>query len=128
MLIATWIITGILAAFNLLAGGGKAATPWPRLQEKMPWTESTGKGLAYLAAGAEIVGAVGAVVPLILAHTVSGWGWAACVSFAAIVGLTLVQVLAIGVHVARKEFTALPVNLVLIALGIVSAILIAATW
>ena len=93
----------------------------------MPWTESTGKGLAYLAAWSEVVGAIGAIVPLILAHTITGWEWAAWVSFAAVIGLTLIQVLAIGVHVARKEFKALPVNLVLIVIGIASAILITAT-
>lgn len=125
MLVATWIITGILAVFNLLAGAGKAFTPWPQLQQKMPWTATTGKTLAYLAAWAEIVGAIGAVVPLLLAHTRDGWGWASWVAFAAVIGLTIIQALAIGVHVARKEFRALPVNIVLIAVGIVSAVLIA---
>lgn len=127
MLILTWIITGLLAAFNLLAGAGKAFTPWPQLQEKMPWTESTGKGIAYLAAWSEVLGAIGAVVPLILAHTLAGWEWAVWVAFAAVVGLTLIQVFAIGVHAARKEFKALPVNVVLILIGIASAILIVAT-
>jgi hypothetical protein len=127
MLIATWIITGIVAAINLLAGGGKASTPWPQLQEKMPWTATTGKGPAYLAAWAEVVGAVGAIVPLIIAHTVSGWEWAGWVSFAAVIGLTVIQVLAIGVHAKRKEFNVLPVNVVLITLGVASAVLIAIT-
>ncbi|MCI2956443.1 DoxX family protein [Agromyces atrinae] len=125
MLIATWIVTGILAAFNLLAGAGKAFTPWKQLSQKMPWTQSTGKGLAYLAAWAEIVGAIGAIVPLILAHTIAEWEWAGAVSFAAVVGLTLIQVLAIGVHVARKEFSGLVVNVVLLLLGVASAVLIA---
>lgn len=127
MLVATWIVTGALAAFNLLAGAGKAFTPWPELQRKMPWTETTGKGLAYLAAWSEIVGAIGAVVPLILAHVVAGWEWAAWVSFAAVIGLTLVQVLAAGLHLKRGEGKAVPVNIVPIVLGIASAILIAAT-
>lgn len=127
MLIVTWIVTGLLAAFNLVAGAGKALTPWPRLQEKMPWTASTGKGLAYLAAWSEVVGAIGAVVPLVLAHAFEGVAWAVWVSFAAVVGLTLIQVLAIGVHAARREFDALPVNGVLIVLGIVAAVLVVAT-
>ncbi len=127
MLITMWITTGILAAFNLLAGAGKAVTPWPQLQEKMPWTATTGKGPAYLAAWSEIVGAVGAILPLILAHALPGWTWAGWVAFAAVIGLTLIQVLAIVLHVTRKEFQALPVNLVLIVLGIASAVLIATT-
>lgn len=127
MLIATWIITGLLAAFNILAGAGKAFTPWEQLQEKMPWTETTGKGPAYLAAWAEIVGGVGAVIPLALAHTTPGWEWAAWVSVAAVIGLTLVQVLALALHLKRGETKALPVNLFLIALGAASAILIVST-
>lgn len=127
MLIVTWIITGLLAAFNLLAGAGKAFTPWPRLQEKMPWTASTGKGVAYLAAWSEVVGAIGAVVPLILAHTIADLSWAVWVSFAAVIGLTVIQVLAIGVNASRREFAAIPVNGVLVVLGVVAAILVAAT-
>jgi len=127
MLITTWIVVGVLAAINLLAGGGKALTPWDRLSAKMPWTESTGRGLAYLAAWSEVVGAVGLIVPLMLAHAVDGWEWAAWVSFAAALGLTLVQILAIGVHAKRKEYGTLPVNVVLIVIGVAAAILIAVT-
>jgi hypothetical protein len=127
MLITTWIITGILAAFNLLAGAGKASLPWPKLQEKMPWTESTGKFPAYLAAWAEIIGALGAILPLVLAHTLIGWGPVLWVSVAAVIGLILIQFLAIAVHLKRGEAKVLPVNVVLIILGIASAILIVAT-
>lgn len=127
MLITAWIVTGLLAAFNLLAGAGKAFTPWPQLQQKMPWTASTGKGAAYLAAWSEIIGAVGAIVPLILTHLLDGWAWAGWVSFAAVIGLTLIQVFAVGVHAARKEYRNLPVNGLLIVIGIASAVLITAT-
>ncbi|PSS42939.1 hypothetical protein C6401_14505 [Arthrobacter woluwensis] len=127
MLVTTWILTGILAAFNLLAGVGKASTPWPQLQEKMPWTATTGKGPAYLAAWAEIVGAIGAILPLALAHLLAGWEWARWVAFAAVIGLTAIQVLAIGLHLKRGERKALPVNIVLLVLGIASATLIALT-
>jgi len=124
MLIAMWTVVGVLAAFNLLAGAGKAFTPWPRLRQRMPWTETTGKGIAYVAAWSEILGAIGAPLFLIIART-DGWGWAAWLGFAAVVGLTVIQLLAVGVHVRRREFRALPVNLVLIVLGIAAAALIA---
>lgn len=127
MLIATWILSSILAAFNLLAGGGKALTPWEHLSKKMPWTETVGKNLSYLAAWAEIIGAIGLIVPNILAHTLQGWQWATWVSVAAAIGLTIVQILAIGVHAARKEYRNLPVNIVATGLGIVTAVLIALT-
>jgi hypothetical protein len=127
MLIATWIVTGILAAINVLAGGGKAFTPWSQLQEKMPWTETTGKGVAYLAAWSEVIGGVGAILPLILAHNLTDWEWAAWVSFAAAIGLAAVQLIAMGVHIKRSEGKAVPINLILAAIAVTSAILIAAS-
>jgi hypothetical protein len=125
MLIATWIVSGVLAALNLLAGAGKAFTPWAALSEKMPWTQTTGKGRAYLAAWAEIVGAIGVIVPNVLAHTIPGWEWARWVSVAAALGLALIQILAIQVHRSRKE--PVQMNLVLATLGVAAAILIALT-
>jgi hypothetical protein len=127
MLIIMWIATGLLAVCNLLAGAGKAFTPWPALQEKMPWTETTGKGIAYFAAWSEIVGAVGAILPLILARTLDGWAWASWVAFAAVLGLTAIQLLALALHLKRGEGKTLPVNLGLIAVGLSSAALILAT-
>lgn len=127
MLVALWIVTGILATVNLYAGAGKALTGWEKLSQQMPWTETTGKGPAYLAAWAEVVGAIGLIVPLILAHTVTGWEWAAWVSLAAAIGLTIIQVLAFGVHYVRKEHQNLPVNVVLFGVGVAAAILIIAS-
>lgn len=125
MLATTWIITGTFAALNLLGGAGKALTPWDRLSKKMPWTETTGRGAAYLAAWSEIVGAIGAVVGLVVADTLPGWGWAKWLSFAAVVGLCLIQVLASVVHAVRREYTNIAVNVVLMAVGIAASILIA---
>ncbi|TDD80900.1 hypothetical protein E1202_29840 [Saccharopolyspora karakumensis] len=125
MSIATWIATGLLAAFNLFAGAGKAFTPWEQLSQKMPLAPSVGKTPMYLAAWAEIVGAVGLILPNVLAHTISGWEWAMWVSFAAAVGLTIVQVLAVRVHIVHKDNRSLPVNVVLIVTGVLAATLLA---
>lgn len=125
MLIVTWIVTTLLAALNLLAGAGKAFSPWPQLSQKMPWTATVGKPLTYLAAWAEVIGAIGLIVPNVLAHTVPGWEWARWVSFAAAIGLATVQGLAIGVHAKRKEKSSM--NAVLVAFALVAAVLIASS-
>jgi hypothetical protein len=80
-----------------------------------------------LAVWSEIIGALGTIFPLILAHVLPGWGPAVWVSFASVIGLTSIQVLAIGLHLKRGKAKALPINFVLIALGIASAILIIVT-
>lgn len=80
MVIITLIVTGSLAVLNFFAGAVKAFTSWTKLQEIMPWTETTGKGLAYIAAGAELLGSIGALLPLILANILNGWDWAVWIS------------------------------------------------
>lgn len=124
MIIATWIVAGSLAVLNFFAGAVKAFTPWPRLQEMMPWTETTGKGPTYVAAWAEIIGAIGVLLPLLLARSLEGWGWAVWVSLAAVIGLSLIQLLAIGVHVKRREVNALRTNITLLILGVTAATLL----
>jgi len=107
--------------------GIDACDDCPKLQEIMPWTETTGKNTAYIAAGAELIGSIGALMPLILANTLAGWEWAVWISPAAVIGLTIIQLLAIGVHVKRNEISALRTNITLITLGIAAAGLIIAT-
>jgi len=121
------IVTGSFAVLNFFAGAVKAFTPWSKLQDIMPWTETTGKGPAYVAAGAELIGSIGALLPLILANTLDGWSWAVWISLAAVIGLVIIQVLAIGVHVKRDEIHALRTNIALIILGIAAVGLIVAT-
>ncbi|MFK4805039.1 DoxX family protein [Microbacterium sp. ZW CA_36] len=125
MIVITWIITGLVAAVNLAAGAGKIFTPWEKLSAQMPYTETVGKGPTLLAGWAEVIGAIGLVVPNILAHTVPGWEWAKWVSFAAAIGLALVQSLAIGVHLRRNE--KITANIILLLAAVVAAVLIALT-
>lgn len=127
MMLITLVTTGSPAVLNLFAAAVKLLTPWQQLQEKMPWTQTTGKGPAYLAAWAEIVGAIGAMLLLVLAYTVDGWEWATWVALAAVIGLTIIQVLAFRLHMKRDETQNLPTNIGLIILGLVAAVLILLT-
>jgi len=90
----------------------------------MPWTETTGKGPTYVAAWAEIIGAIGVLLPLLLARSLEGWDWAVWISLAAVIGLSVVQLLAIGVHVKRGEVNALRTNITLLILGVTAATLL----
>ncbi|MGI5440525.1 hypothetical protein ACQEV4_25055 [Streptomyces shenzhenensis] len=123
MVIAVWTVAGMLAAFDRLAGAGEPFTSGEQLPKRMPWTQSTGEGRAYMAPWPEIVGVAGSIVPLPLSHTVPGRQWARWVSFTAVVGPAGIQVLAPGVHVARGEFRALSVNLLLTSVGVAAAVL-----
>lgn len=124
MLVALWIVTGLLAAANLAAGLGKITTPWDRLTQRMAWTQDVGPARTRTAGWAEIVGAAGLVVPNLLAHGVAGWDWARWVAVAAAAGLALVQVLAIvTVHVPRKDPIA--ANLGFVVLSVAAAVLTA---
>ncbi|RMB82325.1 hypothetical protein [Streptomyces shenzhenensis] len=123
MVIAVWTVAGVLGAFNRLTGAVETFTSGEQLPKRMPWPQSTGKGRAYMAPWPEIAGAAGVIVPLPLAYTVAGRQWARWVSFTAVVGPARIQVLAPGVHVARREFRALSVNLLLISVGVAAAVL-----
>lgn len=127
MLIVTFVVTALLAAFNLMAGLNKALSSGTKLEQSMGVSTRGEKTALYVAGWAEILGGIGAILPLALGHALDGWGWAIGVSVAAVIGLTLVQVLAVGFHSVRREFSSLPMNAILIAVGIASALLILAT-
>jgi uncharacterized membrane protein len=98
MLIAVWIVGGLLALLYLFAGFTKTFTPKDKLQPKMPYVEDFSAGQVKAIGVTEIVGAVGLVVPALT-------GIAAILTPIAAFGLALVQVVAIVVHVRRKEYS-----------------------
>ena len=125
MIIATWIIAGLVAAANLLAGAAKLLTPEPKLRTSMPYIDTVGIGWTRVAAVFEVVGAAGVLVPLALSQTSPGWEWAKWVSVAAACGLAAVQVLALRVHRSRRE--KITTNVVLLVLAGAAAAMIAAS-
>jgi len=114
MNVAAWVLQGVLAAFYLVAGGMKALTNIA--QNQMSWAKDRPKGFVRFVGTAEILGALGIVLPLLTG--ILPW-----LTLPAALGLAVVQVLAIGmIHLPRKEFGALPLNTLLMALAVFAAI------
>jgi len=114
MNVALWVIQGILAAGYLLAGITKATQPVPTLAKTMMWVPSTPLPFVRFIGIAEVLGAIGLILPLVT-------GIAPWLTIAAAAGLVIVQIGAVGLHVSRGESSRLAVNVIflLLALAIV---------
>ncbi|MGA1828660.1 DoxX family protein [Microbacterium sp.] len=111
MLIALWIINGLLALAFLAAGSMKLFRPKAALQSMgMAWTEDFPDAAVKLVGAAEIVGAVGLILPLLT-------GIAPLLTPIAATALALLMLGAVVVHLRRKETPVPP-----LVLGILSAV------
>jgi uncharacterized membrane protein YphA (DoxX/SURF4 family) len=115
MLIAVWIVSGLLALAFLAAGIMKVARPHAKTVEGMPWAEDFPAPAVRTIGILEILGAIGLILPALT-------GILPILTPIAAVGLALIQVGAIVVHVRRKEYKVIPGNLVLLALALFVAI------
>jgi putative oxidoreductase len=105
-----WAAAGLLAVAYMMAGGMKATQPIDKLAGTMHWPADYPR-LTRFVGWSEVLGAIGLVLPLLT-------GILAWLTPLAAMCLALVQVLAIGFHVMRKEPQIVPVNLVLLALAV----------
>ncbi len=97
MTIALWVVTGLLAVIFAAAGLAKATTPKASLHKKgMTYVEDFSDGQIKAIGIAEVLGAVGLIVPVFI----SSITW--LVPTAAI-ALALTMVGAVVVHAKRKE-------------------------
>lgn len=109
MKIALWVVQVLLALAFGMAGFMKATTPAAELTAAMPWVEDTGLLAARIAGVAEILGALGLVLPAATRIMPKLTPLAAA-------GLSTVMVLGSLVHLSRGELGAIVVNLVLFSL------------
>jgi hypothetical protein len=115
MIIAFWIVAGLAALAFLGAGLMKLVRPRAALaQSGMGWVDDFGAGSVKLIAAAEVVGAIGLVVPALT-------GIAAVLSPIAVLALAVLMVGAVVVHVRRTETPVPP--LVLAVLAVAAAVL-----
>lgn len=96
MLIAYWIVAGLLAVFYLYSGGVKIVRSKEALRPMMGWVDDMPLGAVRAIGVVEVLGAIGLIVPPLV-------GVAPWLAFAAAVGLVLVQVGAGIVHLRRGE-------------------------
>lgn len=120
MEIAYWIVAGVLAAAFLFAGAYKIATPKDKLKASgMNWTDSYSQAAVRGIGTAEVLGAIGVIVPPLT-------GIAAWLAPVAAVGLLIVMIGAIRAH--RKLGEPVIANVILGLLAVAAAVLGFLVW
>lgn len=115
MIIAYWIVAGLLALVYLFAGGTKLVRSRAQLEQSgMTWAAGTNPAVVKLVGSIEILGALGLILPPLLAT-------AFFLAPLAAIGLVLVQAVAIGMHMKMHDLKSLPINLTLLLLAFVAA-------
>jgi putative oxidoreductase len=110
--IGLWVAQVLLAAFYLFAGYNKLTQPIEALGAMgMGFVLVVPELLTRFIGLAEVLGAVGLILPAATRIMPRLTPLAA-------LGLSIIQVLAIGFHISRGEVMVLPMNLVLLALSL----------
>jgi hypothetical protein len=108
--IGLWIAQVLLAIGFGMAGIMKAVTPIDELAQKMPWTADLPNLVRFIGVS-ELAGALGLLLPSLTRIKPK-------LTPLAGLGLVTVMILAMAFHISRGEFSALPINLMLGALGL----------
>lgn len=110
MVIVLWVVQGVLALAFLLSGFLKGFTPLDGLKKNMAWVGDVPAGLVRLIGIAELLGALGLILPV-------ATGIVPVLTIAAAVGLVLVMLSAAVFHASRKEYSTIGMNAVLLLLA-----------
>lgn len=122
MLVAYWIVAGVLALGNLFFGGSKLVQSKKKfVASGMGWAEAFPAWGVKLIGLLEVLGAVGLILPPLTGIAPMLAPWAA-------IGLVLVQAGAAITHLSRREAKMLSVNTPLMLLAVVAAWLGFAVW
>lgn len=115
VIIAYWIVSGILALAYLFVGATKLVRSRAQLEAGgMQWVRGVNPAVVKLVGLIEVLGAVGLILPPLLAVAVF-------LAPLAAIGLVLVQAVAIGVHMQMRDTKSLPINISLLLLAFVAA-------
>ena len=116
MNIALWVVQVLLAGMYGMAGSMKTFQPDKvRTNPQMTWAHDKQDGYIRFVGISELLGALGLILPALTG--ILPW-----LTPLAAIGLALIQVLAIfTVHLPKKEYQVIPVNVVLLVLAIVAA-------
>lgn len=111
MNIALWVVQGILAAMFFMAGMMKLSKPKEEVKDKVGgWVDDVSPS-GFKAIGLlEFLGALGLILPMAL-------NILPILTPVAAAGLVLTMSGAMGLHIKRKEFKSLPINLFLFGLS-----------
>lgn len=108
MIVAYWIVAGLLALFYVYSGGVKILRSRDALRPMMAWVDDMPLARVRLIGVLEVLGAIGLVLPPLT-------GIAPWLALAAAIGLVLVQIGGIVLHVSRGEARVLGLNVALLA-------------
>ncbi|MFK7988566.1 MAG: DoxX family protein [Sandaracinaceae bacterium] len=104
--IGLWVTQCLLAAAFLMAGGMKISAPIEELQAQMPWVSGALGGAVRFIGAAEVLGAIGLLLPAASRIQPKLTPLAAA-------GLTIVMILAVATHIARGEMPMIAPGIVL---------------
>ncbi|GMA22467.1 hypothetical protein GCM10025864_02260 [Luteimicrobium album] len=121
MNLALWIVAGLLAAVYLGTGITKLAYSRERLHPQMPWVDDFSTTTVKLIGLAEVLGAIGLIVP-------QATGTAEILTRVAAVCLAALQAGAISVHARRHETENLALNIFLLVAAVFVALGRALGW
>jgi uncharacterized membrane protein YphA (DoxX/SURF4 family) len=116
MLIAVWIVSGLLALAYLFSGGTKVVQPHEKVKLTMTFAEDFTPWKVKTIGVLEVLGAIGLILPALLSI-------APILTPIAATGLAIIQVGAIIVHVRRHDDPKrLPVNVILLLAAVFVAV------
>ena len=108
--ITLWIAQVILAAMFLMSGFMKLSQPIDQLSKMLPWAAQVPEALVRFIGVAEVLGAVGLILPSLLRIKPK-------LTPIAAVGLALVMLFAVVFHISRGETPMIGMNFILIAIA-----------
>ena len=111
MNVTLWIVQGMLAVVFLVVGFMKLIQPKEKLAERMPFVEDFSPATIKMIGVAEVLGAIGIVLPVLTG--ILPW----LTPFAA-VGLGVNQVGAALTHLRRREYRTIIINAILLAMAV----------
>jgi uncharacterized membrane protein YphA (DoxX/SURF4 family) len=109
MNVVLWILQVLAALAFLAAGVPKIVTPIPQLAKRMSWVNAVSPGLVRFIGAAEVLGAIGLILP-------AATGIAPWLTIAAAIGLVVAMLLAAAFHVRRTELDHVAPTIVLLLL------------
>lgn len=120
MIVAYWIVAGLLALFYLYSGGVKVVQSRERLRPMMVWVDRVPMRLVRSIGVLEVLGAIGLILPPLT-------GIAVGLALGAAVGLVLIQVGGTVLHLSRGEARLIGLNIVLLIAAAV-AVWLSTVW
>ena len=108
--ITLWIAQVLLAAMFLMSGFMKLAQPIDQLSKMLPWAAQVPEALVRFIGAAEVLGALGLILPSLLRIKPQLTAWAA-------IGIAVIMLLATFFHISRGENGAIGMNIVLALLA-----------